>query len=61
MMVAAQDCPIVLINASKYRCDALIIEASKIGIVPLQTLDLEYADSYGHDEVIHTDLVQEWL
>lgn len=42
LKAAAESGPIVIINVSKYRCDALMIETSQIRVLPLASL--RYAD-----------------
>lgn len=38
---AATDGPIVIVNVSQYRCDALVVTADDIQVVPLRELELE--------------------
>ena len=39
---AARAGPIVILNASQYRCDALVILPSSFHVVPLHSCDLEH-------------------
>jgi hypothetical protein len=63
MMMAAACGPVIIINISVYRCDALIIEKSKIIALPLMSLrksDVEKRATALNPESINTELLK-WL
>jgi len=41
---AAADGPVVLVNVSRYRCDALVLTTDDVWVVPLGDLTAEQAD-----------------
>ncbi|WP_406491885.1 CHAT domain-containing protein [Streptomyces sp. NBC_00846] len=46
LSAAAAEGPVVLVNVSVYRCDALVVSAEGVRVVPLPRLTLEQAEAY---------------
>ncbi|YCK39958.1 CHAT domain-containing protein [Actinomadura sp. ATCC 39365] len=45
LAAAASDGPVVVVNVSPYRCDALVVEAGEVTVVPLPRLTAEAAEA----------------
>ncbi|MFE4801193.1 CHAT domain-containing protein [Streptomyces sp. NPDC056708] len=46
LSAAAAEGPVVLVNVSVYRCDALVVSAGGVRVIPLPGLTLEQAEAY---------------
>ncbi|KAL4775821.1 CHAT domain-containing protein [Aspergillus nidulans var. acristatus] len=61
MQHAAQKGPIVIINISQYRCDAILVEQDKIHVLPLSNLSSEAIEEKAQSNNLETPRVLEWL
>ncbi|KAK2608929.1 hypothetical protein QQS21_002505 [Conoideocrella luteorostrata] len=61
LRAAARFGPIVVINVSKYRCDAILIEESQIRILPLLSLNIEDIEKRATEGHLGNPKALEWL
>ncbi|KAL4813877.1 CHAT domain-containing protein [Aspergillus spinulosporus] len=61
MQHAAQKGPIVIINISQYRCDAILVEQNRIHVLPLPDLSREAIEERAQWNNIESPRVLEWL
>ncbi|KAL4864731.1 CHAT domain-containing protein [Aspergillus spectabilis] len=61
MRLAAHDGPIVTINISQYRCDAIIVTQNKICFLPLPNLKSEEIREKAEKGDLGSSIVLEWL
>ncbi|KAL4751015.1 CHAT domain-containing protein, partial [Aspergillus terricola var. indicus] len=61
MQHAAQKGPIIIINISQYRCDAILVEQDKIHVLPLPNLSSETIEEKAKWGNLESPGVLEWL
>ncbi|KAL4736273.1 CHAT domain-containing protein [Aspergillus similis] len=61
MQHAAQKGPIVIINISQYRCDAILVKQDKIHVLPLSNLSSEAIKEKAQSNNLESPRVLEWL
>ncbi|KAI8629554.1 TPR-like protein [Xylariaceae sp. FL1651] len=58
---AARCGPIVIINVSKYRCDALLVQPHQVQFLPLSQLSIDEVENYARGGDLGSHEVLEWL
>jgi len=61
MQAAARSGPIVVINVSRHRCDAVLVEEHQIRVLPLPYLDIEEIRKKMQRGSLGSPMVLEWL